>query len=158
MKGILGFLVIGFVLYLLRKKGKDAISDSSVSNATGANADGEADLTTIINKVGRTFMNQKYDQGLELINANIGRFEGEHKAQLLNQRAGLYTIKGDHSLALPDYKLAYELDPSLTNLTNYIEGLVKLDMLAEAKPLAEQAMMNPNLRSDDRKMLQGVLG
>jgi hypothetical protein len=67
------------------------------------------------------------------------------------------TIKGDHSSALPDYKLAYELDPSLTNLTNYIEGLVKLNMLAEAMPLAEQAMKNPNLRSDDRKMLHGVL-
>jgi tetratricopeptide (TPR) repeat protein len=93
----------------------------------------------------------------EIIDANLDRFTGEERASLLNQRAGLYTVKGEHAAALPDYREAYALDPNLTNLTNLVEALAKLGMTTEAKPLAEQALRNPNLGKDERKMLSTVL-
>jgi tetratricopeptide (TPR) repeat protein len=151
MKSFLGFLLIAFIVYMVRKRWNEVDLDAPKGAAT------ESDESEIINKVGRCFMNKKFDEGLALINANIDRFAGHHKVSLLNQRAGIYFIKGDHEAALADYKLAYELEPDLTNLTNYIEGLVKLEKFDEARPLAEQALLNPNVDRDARKMLQGVL-
>ena len=152
--GLLGMAACVGIIYVgYKRKTKMWDAETAAASAAGGSS---GDLSSVSNQVGRSIMSRKYDEGLAIINANIDKYQGEDRAQLLNQRAGILSIKGEHQAALPDYKEAYELDPSLTNLTNYVEVLVKLGMRAEAKPVAEQGLKNPNLRADDKKMLEAA--
>ena len=68
-----------------------------------------------------------------------------------------FSIKGNNELAYDDFKLAYELDPNVTNLNNFVEVLIKLKKFEEARPVAEQGLKNPNVRGSERKLLEDAL-
>lgn len=161
MNGIGIALFVGLVIFLfLKNKKKHDLSQQNGNSTTNSDTTTEAseeDLMRIINKTGRYFMTRKYDDAIKLINGNIDRYEGEQKAQLLNQRGGMFSIKGNNELAYDDFKLAYELDPNVTNLNNFVEVLIKLKKFDEARPVAEQGLKNPNVRGSERKMLEDAL-
>ena len=146
---------IAFVIWYFKRKGPETSGSTDSGSSTGT-AD-RADLTSIINKSGRMTLMGKHDDQIALVNENMDKFEGEDKATLYMLRGGSYWMKNDFQAALADYKAAYELDDQLVNLTNYVEGLDKCGMLAEAKTYAELAMKNPKLDKSDRKKMQDVL-
>lgn len=160
MNGLWFALFVGLVIYLFIKKKKKFDQSEAAGNTTsGENTEeaNEANLMRITNKVGRHFMTRSYDAAIKLINENINNYQGEQKAQLLNQRGGIYSIKGDNEAAYNDFKEAYGLDNNVTNLTNFVEVLVKTKRVDEAKPIAEQGLKNPNLSSSDKKTLTEAL-
>ena len=148
MNTVFGFLVTALMFYLLYRR------FFAVKNTKPGTAE---ELQSINNKVGYAFVFRFYGYALWLINANIDRFQGADKANLLNLRGGLRLIKGDKQGYLDDHKLAYELDDNLVNLSNYAEALEKMHRIELARNLAKLGLQNPNLSRRERELFEKIL-
>lgn len=120
------------------EKVEDVKTLNTQSYTLNAN-DTVGDIVTIINKTGKFFMEGKTDAVIAIVNANLNRFDGIDKAELLSQRGGAYFSLGKKEEALKDYESAIELDVNNSSLiNNLIETYVSLGNKSKANEYLEK--------------------
>lgn len=120
------------------EKVEEAKTLNSQSYTLNAN-DTVGDIVAIINKTGKLFMEGKTEVVIAVINANLNRFDGIDKAELLSQRGGAFFSLGNKEEALKDYESAIELDINNSSLiNNIIETYVSLGNKPKAMEYLEK--------------------
>jgi tetratricopeptide (TPR) repeat protein len=139
------------------KGGGLSITPGAISEEIGGEKSGA--YTDVINKVGKCMLKGNLDEALTLLNDAIptATLNGD-KADLLNQRGGVYFMKKDYEAAIKDYAESVTLEPGITtHKTNLAETLDKAGQKEKAREMAN-AILNSNVKIDkyDRKKLEDI--
>jgi hypothetical protein len=68
----------------------------------------------ITNKLGGMILSNRLNDMIAIATANLGRFEGADKADILDQRGGAYSMKQDYENAAKDYALVHQSNAAET--------------------------------------------
>ncbi len=112
----------------------------------------------ITNKLGGMILSNRLNDMIAIATANLSRFEGADKADILDQRGGAYSMKQDYENAAKDYSMAADLDPtSLVHQTNAAESYQSLGNKEKALEFANKVKDNPKASKSDLETVNKVI-
>jgi tetratricopeptide (TPR) repeat protein len=95
---------------------------------------------------------------IAIATANLPRFSGADKADILDQRGGAYSMQKDYENAAKDYADAATLDPtSLVHQTNAAETYQSLGNKEKALEFANKVKNNPKASKSDIETVEKVI-
>jgi len=120
------------------ESGDFSVAESDGWTSASEPTDEEAAVT---NKVGRCIMGGKLQEAVVIIDAALPSAGADFKADLLNQRGGVYFMMKKYENAAADYRECIGLQPDRAmHESNLAEALEKLGQKAEAIAAAEAAL------------------
>jgi tetratricopeptide (TPR) repeat protein len=112
----------------------------------------------IVNKLGGMILSNRLNEMVAIATANLSRFEGAEKADILDQRGGAYSMKQDYENAAKDYAMAAELDPtSIVHQSNAAETYQSAGNKEKALEFANKVKNNPKASKYDLETVNKVI-
>jgi tetratricopeptide (TPR) repeat protein len=121
-------------------------------------ADTTGDVASILSKSDGFIFNNRMDDAIIYLSANIHRFKGTDKAKLLNARGEAYYLKDNGDNAVTDYLAAIEADPdNPVYVLNTANAYEMASNQANAVFFARKMLEMQNASDSDKEQAQKLI-